>query len=453
MSPSISTALSALCSSYAFGLLTMLCACTENIRLPGATDASIHMQPDTAPADASDGSASISTGNVDAAMTMAPQPACPAALNAADGVRTSASKSQCLGLASALFRHALCTCNDLTVQAPLKSDAFDSSVAPYAPGQAGGGLGTNGRLTVTTALELLGSLTVADSEATVLTAGPVHITDNVKVNADLIINTADVMLGRDLLVNGRIVAALSTLRVGRAIQQPSDRSNTGDIVAADGFERRTPSISEPCACDSPSWIDFNQLAASFAAQSDNMRAGVRTGAFRSALPLDLGCGRYVAEAGRFGPTRWTISGAVSVFIDGDLELTGRLEVQIAEQSSLDVYVRGALVLGPLAEVLSARPGALRVFVQGASDLQLADGARFECSLFAPTSQLSLAGEPALQGALVLGNFTSTAAVSLHYDAAVLRPQGAPACEEHACTADNDCADPALCIDSKCALVH
>ena len=346
---------------------------------------------------------------------------------------------------SALFRHALCSCSDLKSPLPLTTDAFDSRLAPYAPGTRGGGVATNGRLASASALDIGGSVIASGrGPAQVFAGASSRVSDYMRLNAELSINTAELSVGRDLWVNGRILSLNGALHVGRQISQPNANDNVGEIAAGQGLRAEPVQVEPPCVCGDNSPLDFGRLAELFAAHSDNTEHDLPP-----AAQLTWRCGHFMFTGGTIAATRWDVADHVAVFIEGDLDLAAPLEIELAARAELDVFVHGSLRFASTAELSSTRPGAVRFYVSAADPILLPLGARLNCSLYAPNAQLRLRDQSELHGAFLVSELVTATALTVHYDAAAAASDGCSS----SCEADSDCRPPWICEASQCVATH
>jgi hypothetical protein len=400
--------------------LLWLPACTEDIHFPIAAVGS-----------------ETPVANVDARAAR-----CDVELAATDGFTPPmAAASSC---ANTLFDYALCTCGDLKLPMPLETDAYDSRLGSYAPGKLGASVGTNARLTSASGLDIGGSLIVAgSSESVVFVGAPSRVADNLQLNADLSLSAAQLTVDRDLRVNGRILTLGGAVHVAGQIYQPSTADNAGEIEASAGLRTEPVTVAPPCACANTDPIDYALMAERLAANSDNAAHNLPLDALHVSRELTLPCGRYFFAGGTAATQRWATDSRAVVFIDGDLELTAPLQVELGAHGELDVFVHGSLILGAMAEVVATRPAALRFYVSGAEPILVPTSAPLSCSLYAPNAPLRTQDQQTLMGAFVVSELIAPVALTVHYDAAAQS-----ACAS-SCAADGDCGAPRVCEADSC----
>lgn len=401
--------------------LAFIAACVEDLRF--FVDAG-HSTPD-ATARPADGAAPQDTPscNVDLSALLPP---------------TAATREK-------LFRYALCSCADIKLPLPLTTDAFDSRVGPYAPGTRGGSVGTNRRLSAASTVDIGGSIVASGhGSAAVFVGASSRVSDYVRLNTELSINSAELRIERDLWVNGRILSVNGALHVGGQISQPDAADNLGDIAAAEGLHVEPVRVDQACACDG---LDFTHVTEHFAAHSDNAAQHLQPDALAAAPQLAWPCGQFTFTGGSIAATRWSVSDRTALFIEGDLDLGAPLEISLGAQAGLDIFVHGSLHLKEAAALSTTRPGQLRVYVSGTDPILLPYGARFDCSLYAPNAELRVRDQSELSGAFLVSELVTSTALAIHYDASAANGFST------SCTADGDCTPPWICEAGECVATH
>lgn len=381
---------------------------------------------------------------------------------AGDLLAPGPDSASCLQPAPNVFRYALCTCSDLVFTGALTADAFDSSRAPYASGQIGAGVGANGQLIVSAAIELLGALSVGGAGPLPITVAPFHVAGTLRTQGDLSITAPDVRFGRDLWVQGEILALGANATVAGDVYQPPGRALAANLTVGGTTHAQAFELAPPCPCAPEARLDVAAIVARGRATADNRTAGIAADALYTTAsrgPLELACGRYVFDGGSIDDdARIVARGRTALFIAGDLAISGRFAPDLGPDGELDVFVDGALLLAPGATLGDVeRPGAVRIYIDGASDLLLPGPVTLAAGLYAPNATLYLTGAQDLRGALFLHALYATAELGLHYDAALLHPvhvAAEQACGERTprggCSRDLDCAPPFICQAGSCS---
>lgn len=443
-----------------YALVLALAGCTEDIRLSSHRPA----EPlDAAPAISREDSAPPSTSSTDspaidagavqpsAAGTTSAPSACAKPLLDAETLSLAVATDPCKSLAARTFRQGLCTCGDITLNAGLTADSFDSSGAVGAPSARGLGVGANGSFSVGAGLDLLGTLSV-QGPLTSLSQGKFHIGSNVYIGGELELNSAEAQLDRELWISGNLRATNSHAHVDGNVYQSPGSTRATEITSSAGFSSEALTLAEPCPCAGPLGVDFIRARQRWVSDNDNAASGLTVNALAESASIELSaCSRYFFDgADAAAASRWHSPGRAAVFIDHDLEIRERLEVDLGEHGELDVLVRGALVMMPGARIETTRPGALRLYVNAVSVLQLAQGAHIQASVYAPRAELTLSEEQTFEGALLVAALSATAPVHLHFDRSLLAANG---CKATSCSRDADCPAPLLCESGQCQLTE
>jgi hypothetical protein len=372
-----------------------------------------------------------------------------------DLVRADLADRSCSTIAAKAFRYALCACDVLTSRAQLTSDAFDSARGPYMRPEPGAGIGSNGVLYVRAGAELTGTLAVGGTGIASLTGGSFHIGGNALVGGDLTFKEAEATFDRELWVGGNIATTGSAVHVARTLHQSPGSKLPGNIGASERTNSEEVVVDNPCPCADRRLLDFDALRQSFSTENDNASLGsLQAASLWHSAHIEWPCGRYLTQGGSATTALWVAHHTSVVFVDGDLDISGHLDVDLGTTGELDVLIAGRLTLQPGVQITATRVGALRIYVNGASVLPLVGGASLACNLYAPTSQLIVSEEQTLYGALLVSTLTATTPLSIHYDRAVLRASGGASSRlEPPCVMDSECQAPFLCVGGRCGLVQ
>ena len=126
----------------------------------------------------------------------------------------------CVEPAPRVFRYALCSCEDAVLTGAFAADAFDSSLAAYAPGGTGASVGVNGQLVTTGDVDIQGLLTRgrhrADDDPLSVVPRRGHAAGQRRSD----VSGRRCNVGRDLWVHGDILAAAAGADVAGDVYQP-----------------------------------------------------------------------------------------------------------------------------------------------------------------------------------------------------------------------------------------
>jgi len=257
-----------------------------------------------------------------------------------------------------------------------------------------------------------------------ITNGPVHVEGNFETNADLTIAAADVSFGRDLRVNGEILAIGKVRVAGDVYQTPG---HAGANVVGAGGEVRIQDfvVPTPCACGKGDVLDIEAIVADGMADNHNQKLGVSDDVLHTvtgAGALTLECGRYAVKGGKvLAGTAIEARGRVALFVAGDLTIAGKFAAQLGPDAEADVFVSGNLILVEGAEIGSlARPAALRFYVSGQGDIAVTGPLSFAANLYAPRASVYFTVDQESYGALFVEAYQGIADHVMHYDRAIAR---------------------------------
>lgn len=326
----------------------------------------------------------------------------------------------CTGdLAESLFRHAVCACSALSLSLDLLADGFDSRVAPYAPGGAGGHVGSNVGLDANGVLDVRGDVTVAGAEG-VEAGTELLVAGDLAVAGILGRPSSAIEVGGSAQVGGAVTVA--SLAVTGTLTTAPGATLAGTITAG-AQQTADVVVPPPCRCDGV--LDVAAVIADHAASNHDADLGLSPDALRDVpgdATLELPCGRfYLDEVHGTAPGTVTIraTGRTALFIAGNITLQQDLVVEVASGAELDLFIGGSVqVSGALRLGDPTRPRALRLYIASGGSLALSGGAQLAANIFAPAADLAVSAPIDLHGALVVNRLVANAPVALHHDRAV-----------------------------------
>lgn len=358
--------------------------------------------------------------------------------------------AECGGrVAERSFRFALCSCGAVVAGGPVRTDSFDSRVAPYrAPGGAGGSIGTNADLNNAAAWTVGGSLWSSgvggwSSPTGVSVGGDLHLAGR------LAVPSAEV--ARDAFIAGGVQA--DTLRVDGTLTLPSGVDVS--VMSATATPVRAPvNVAPPCGCGPADRVDVRRFISSMAAENDNAALGLSADALAgvaSPRTLDLPCGRYyLSRIQADAPLTLRATGRVALLVEGDLTVNRSFDIELsAPNAEVDLFIGGNVVSGGALSLAGAdAPARARMYVGGAGTINLGAGATFAGNLYAPAAELVAAGPVEVFGALFVGRVSASGGLDLHYDQAVLSA-GNDCPLPNSCTQCGDCPSEEACVNGAC----
>jgi hypothetical protein len=242
-------------------------------------------------------------------------------------------------------------------------------------------------------------------------------------------------LGGDVDVGGDLQGT-GILDIGGAMRVQGQEQLVGLTSFDSRGDYQQPPL--PCGCDTP-LVDTVALVEAARAQHDNAAVDLPTqldllGNQSYRLPT----GRYFLEGSTLtGNTHLVVEGAVSLFVDGSLELVGNEWIELAPGAMLDLYVSGTLAtLGNVVVGDPERAGAFRLFLGGAGSTQVATGNQgFFGAIYAPQTRLSYTGNTVITGAVFAQTFSGLGNVWIEYAAPADFPP--EACDDGSDDGDDD----------------
>ena len=237
--------------------------------------------------------------------------------------------TRCIGrIAEAVFRHAICTCSDLGLAGYLYTDSFDSG-GSGGSGERGGAVGVNG------SLGLIGVMRIGDA-LTLAGTGPLRLVGAHTVRGDLSIQGNLEVVGvldaeRNARVRGSLLA-LGPFNVRGDLTTPPGSLPLG-VIRVDGTRRTAPvDVAPPCACRPEEIFDVASAVNEARTRNDNAAVGLRTDVLSAVVGevrVELPCGRfYIDQVAGLGSIALTVNGRTALFVGGDFNLGGFLDVRL-----------------------------------------------------------------------------------------------------------------------------
>jgi hypothetical protein len=341
-------------------------------------------------------------------------PAC-----SSDTATDQATGGSCTAPPANPFVASLCSCTDVRVAGYLSTSSDPAN--PTA-----GGVGANGGLFLEGYARTSGSLKVAGAQ-------PLGFYGYLQTGGDLAANGPVEMVktGFDagyLSVDGSAsvagdISLLGYAKIGGDLTQPAGSKTP--VVLDVGGARHVASVevAPPCACDPGQVLDIAGMIAGARAQNDNAAIGLAMGALSDVIgvrELILPDGEfYVDSIGGIGVLEVHVTGRSALFVGGDVNSTGLLNVKIDPGGELDLYIGGDLrsigagVLGPLD-----RPGVSRVYVAGSGDITLVGATGFAGNVYAPHAAIRGIGATVVRGSLFGRSIEIPGYLEVGYDARV-----------------------------------
>ncbi len=375
-------------------------------------------------------------------------------------VPTENEYSICSGqLAERLFRFALCTCENATILGGLYTDSFDSANTTYTDvDDVGGAVGVNEKLSVFGTVMIGGTLITTGKEDLNL-AYETAVLGDFQVAGSLV-SEKQLKVSRDLLISGDLLNKAG-VETGRNLQLSGEIAQLSSVTIGGSIVKNTVHIAHPCSCDPGEILDIPAITTKASQDNHNSDIGLDPSDLEfitSYVDVTLHCGRYYLNNIKgYGKLTLYIKGPVALFISGDFDLAGDLDIVFEENSSLDVFIAGNLELTGISDYWDiTRPSKLRFYVNGTEDILLRNLTGF--NLYAPRARAIIDRSFAL-GSIFTKSFLATQSIRIHYDRDVLRET--ERCGDSAiaellcdlsgddCTVDADCCAPFVCDRQAC----
>jgi hypothetical protein len=328
-------------------------------------------------------------------------------------------------------RFALCTCDSLTLDGKLRTDAFDSTDSTVGD-QTSAAVGVDGALQIQANAELRagGAIYVAGS------AG-VSASDHLQAGASFYSNGPLAMLASnaDLLANAYVAGDVSgSVRVTDTLFVPVGASVGADVQAHPLVTGAVAPLLAPCDCGD-GFVNVAGAITAAATSNGNAAAGFSAGALSgvsTATSLDLRCGVfYLSAVSSSALITLTVHGHVLLAVAGSVVLGGGLTVMLDQSAELDLLVGGWLTASGGTVGAPAAPARFRIWIDGSDSLVFDHQPTIAAVVHAPNAPAIAHDGLTLSGSLLVESLTLGAGSQslLHYDRAILSagvPCGEPA---------------------------
>ncbi|HRI65725.1 MAG TPA: hypothetical protein PK156_15865 [Polyangium sp.] len=410
-------------------------------------------------------SASSSTSSSSGTMTTSSGSVFDAGLEAfcmGNGVIPIPGTTDCTGdIGKKVFLFAMCSCTDITSQNTIDTDSVDAS----KPGMklAGGSVGTNGNYACSANNDIQGALVVGgtfDAQNTYNVVQNFTVASTTHVGAPATAKS-DAYLGAD------VTGPPNNFTVSGKMYTPV-MANVNQVNEQGGFSITPVTVSPPCDCTDQ--VDIASIVAAFKANNDNLTNMILTDALTSMpnYPKDitLPCGRYYFDGIVVNnPATLRLQGRTVMAIDGNIDMSGPLTIELAPGAELDMFVTGTVFLNNAATIGSqSSPKSTRIYIAG-NDVTMTGQLALSANFYLPNAIFNITNDLEMWGALFAKKISSSGRVKVHYDEGILKIPGCqggdepckdcgdcvnpnPACGGDGtcgpCTKDQDCCAPLIC---------
>lgn len=375
----------------------------------------------------------------------------------------------CAGsIASRVFDHAVCSCEDTNVVGYLHTRSFDSGGAGTEDAY-GAPVGVDRNYFTGGYADIGGSFTVAGSDS-VGFAGYLRVGGDARFGGD-VTAIGRIEIARDFWLAGSVPLTVS-VDVERDLHQPAGET-LGIFSSVGGSTFHEPvTITAPCRCASDDLVDVAAIVAAARSANDNASVGLAPNIVDPVIGIGteiaLPCGRfYLTGISGLGDITLRVDGRTALFVDGDLNALGVFDVDLGPEGELDLFVAGDLLsIGAGSFGDRARPAGTRVYVGGMGDVSIVGATGFVGNVYAPRARVTAPGATTVYGSLFGREIDMPGYLDVRYDRAILDagadcpppPGGCEMCGEAACTdgraciggacsacaSDADCCAPLVC---------
>jgi hypothetical protein len=335
----------------------------------------------------------------------------------------SAGPPVCAGeLAARVFQHALCACQEITINDSLLADSFDSRAGTYRPGGTAGHVSTNGKLESTGPIDVAGDLT-ATGDPGIRVSPMLTVSGDVRTPGILDGVAAAVTVGGDADVGGNVT--LADLTVTGTLRVPPEATISISGAQFVGALERVPvAVAAPCACGEAERIDVAGMVTAHAGANDNAAIGLDPATlsdFEVDTTLELPCGRFFLDRvqSNQGNLTLTITGHAALFIGEAITLGRSLTIELAPGGELDLFIADHVnVAGDLRIGAAEQPARARLYVGGAGSINVSATSVLAANLYAPLIDLSFSAGAEIFGAAFVGRLVASGPMRVHHDTSV-----------------------------------
>lgn len=366
--------------------------------------------------------------------------------------------ASCAGaIATRVFDNALCTCTSANVVGYLKTRSFDSGMGTMDTA-AGAPIGIDEGDTTGGYTDVGGSLVVAG-------AGGVNFGGYLDVHGDASFGgpvraAGYIHVHRDLHADGN-VTCIGQVSVDRdAFLTPTHNLITFPDVGGHTYHQAF-SVPPPCDCSPTGIVDIASIVAYGTTHNDNADVSLDPAMLDPIIGIGvdvtLPCGRFYLNAiSGLGSVTLHAHGRTALYIGGDVNALGVLDVDLGTTGELDVFIGGNLLsIGQGSWGERARPAATRIYVAGAGTVTLVGASGFVGNVYAPNATITAVGDTEVYGSLFGGVVNMPGYLSIHYDRSILDVDMdcPPPPGDCSCSPGEGCTDHQACISGACSDCH
>ena len=362
----------------------------------------------------------------------------------------------CTGeVAERVFTYAVCCCTNVNLAGYLETRSFDSEGSREVI-EAGAPVGIYETYSTGGYTDVGGSLAVTGDQA-VNFAGYLAAGGDLRFGGNLsAVGYIEVTRDAWLLGNATVPGYI---RIGRDLHQPSGSRTLAVVTIGGDRYSDNFAIDRPCACDPGEVLNVGALVDAASRDNDNAEVGLDPAALNNVVgigtEIELPCGRfYLEQIGGLGGITLRITGHTALFVEGDVNAVGYLNVELTPEGELDLFIKGNLLaIGAGSFGSRDRPSASRIYVGGDGDVVLIGASEFVGNVYAPRSRITAVGAALVYGSLFGRQIDMPGALMVYYDRHILEvgddcgdsDTDPPICDR----CDNSCPGNRACVDNEC----
>lgn len=378
------------------------------------------------------------------------------------GVIPIPGTNSCTGdIGKKVFRFAICSCTTLVSQNTVNTDSVDTN----NPGMqlAGGSVGINGNYSASAPNDFQGALIVG-GEFSAMNSH--NVVQNMTVASKALVG-APATAKSDAYLGAEVTGPPNNLTVSGKMYTPVT-TNVNQVNELGGFSISPVTVPPPCDCTDQ--VDIAGIVAAFKDTNDNLTNMILTDALTTApnYPKDitLPCGRYYFDGIVVNnPVTLRLKGRTVLAIDGNINVSGPLTIELADGAELDMFVTGTVFMNNMAAIgAKTSPKSTRIYIAG-NDVTMTGQLALSANFYLPNATFNITNDLEMWGALFAKQISSSGKVRVHYDEGILQIPGCqggdttckdcgdcvnpnPACGADGtcgpCTKDQDCCPPLIC---------
>ncbi|HMY16867.1 MAG TPA: hypothetical protein PKA58_11155 [Polyangium sp.] len=335
-----------------------------------------------------------------------------------------------------VFLFAMCSCTSITSQNTINTDSVDAA-KPGMP-LAGGSVGVNGNYTCSAPNDIQGALIVGGAFSAMNTH---NVVQNMTIATTSLVG-APATAKSDAYLGAEVTGPPKNLTISGKMYTPLT-SNVNQVNGLGGFSITPVNVAPPCDCTEQ--VDIAGIVDAFKGTNDNLTNMILTDALTTMpnYPKDITipCGRYFFDGIEVNnPVTLHLTGRTVIAIGGNINVSGPLNIELAEGAELDMFVTGTVFLNNLASIGSkTSPKSTRIYIAG-NDVTMTGQLTLSANFYLPNAVFNITNDLEMWGALFAKQISSSGKVKVHYDEGILKIPGCQGGDEP-CKDCGDCVNP------------